>query len=365
MGKVTTRVVAIDPTTPDHTAIAEAASIIRSGQLVAFPTETVYGLGADGLNPIALGRVYTVKGRPPDNPLILHVANRDQLALVAADVPSIAQRLMQAFWPGPLTLILPKTAGVPDLATAGLPTVAVRMPAHPVALALIITADTPLAAPSANRSGLPSPTTAQHAFDDLRGRIPLILDAGPTRIGLESTVLDVTCIPPIILRPGGIARDAIEAVVGHLQDVVSLAQHQRSPGTRYRHYSPRARVWLVEDAQPETLQTAVADALQHSEQVGCLLHRLEPNDLPPLVKVVQLRGSVADYAQGLFSALRGLDGLGLDVIVVEGVQEQGLGVAVMDRLRRAASPPAASPGFTEESLPGAPASGCRTLEQPL
>lgn len=347
MGEFITRVVAIDPAAPDRTAIAEAASIIRAGQLVAFPTETVYGLGADGLNPIALGRIYAVKGRPPDNPLILHLASRDQLRLVAADVPAIAQRLVQVFWPGPLTLILPKTSCVPDLATAGLTTVAVRMPAHPVALALIDAAKTPLAAPSANRSGLPSPTTAQHAFDDLRRRIPLILDAGPTRIGLESTVLDVTCIPPIILRPGGIAREAIEAVVGHLQEVTSLAQRRQSPGTRYRHYSPRARVWLVEDAQAETVQATVAKALQHSMRVGCLLHRLEPHHLPPLVEVIHISGSLADYAQGLFAALRGLDGLGLDVIVVEGVQEQGLGVAVMDRLRRAASPPSPSPGFTE------------------
>jgi L-threonylcarbamoyladenylate synthase len=346
MGEFITRVVAIDPTTPDSAAIAEAASIIRAGQLVAFPTETVYGLGGDGLNAVALGRIYTVKGRPPDNPLILHLCSQDQLPLVATDVPAMARRLVQAFWPGPLTLILPKTPGVPDLVTAGLTTVAVRMPAHPVALALIKAAHTPLAAPSANRSGLPSPTTAQHAFDDLRGRIPLILDAGPTRIGLESTVLDVTCSPPIILRPGGITREAIEAVVGRLGEAVSTAQQQRSPGTRYRHYSPSARVWLIEDAQAETLQVAVANALQRGERVGCLLHRLAPHHLPPSVKVIRLGGSLADYAQGLFAALRGLDGLGLDVIVVEGVQEQGLGAAVMDRLRRAASPPDLPPGFT-------------------
>jgi L-threonylcarbamoyladenylate synthase len=346
MAECVTRVVAIDPLTPDRVAIAEAVSIIRAGQLVAFPTETVYGLGADGLNPIALGQIYAVKGRPADNPLILHIASRDQLSLVAADSPTIAHRLVQAFWPGPLTLILPKASCVPDLATAGLTTVAVRMPAHPVALALIRAAQTPLAAPSANRSGLPSPTTAQHVFDDLRGRIPLILDAGPSHIGLESTVLDVTCTPPVILRPGGIAREAIEAVVGHVPEVMSEAQRRRSPGTRYRHYSPHARVLLLEDAQVETLQAAVAKALQHHERVGCLLHRLEPDHLPALVKVTRLSGSVADYAQGLFSALRALDRLGLDVIVVEGVAEQGLGVAVMDRLRRAASPPK-PPGFTE------------------
>jgi L-threonylcarbamoyladenylate synthase len=342
-----TRVVAVDPTTPDRAAIAQAAAIIRAGQLVAFPTETVYGLGSDGLNPVAIGRLYAVKGRPPDNPLILHIASPDQLPLVAADIPAMAHRLVRAFWPGPLTLILPKTSGVPDLATAGLTTVAVRMPAHPVALGLIDAAKTPLAAPSANRSGLPSPTTARHVLDDLHGRIPLILDAGPTRIGLESTVLDVTCTPPVILRPGGIAREDIEAVVGHLPQGASAAQRRRSPGTRYRHYSPRARVWLVEDAQVEALQAAVAKALQHSERVGCLLHRLGHDSLPPPVEVIRLSGSVADYAQGLFSALRALDRLGLDVIVVEGVQERGLGVAVMDRLRRAASPPRPSPGFTE------------------
>jgi L-threonylcarbamoyladenylate synthase len=339
MGEVITQMVAIDPTTPDPVAIAEAASIIRDGQLVAFPTETVYGLGADGLNPIALGRIYAVKGRPSDNPIILHIASPDQLPLVAADIPAIAHRLVQAFWPGPLTLILPKTSRVSDLATAGLTTVAVRMPAHPVALALIDAAHTPLAAPSANRSGLPSPTNARHVCDDLRGLIPLVLDAGPTRIGLESTVLDVTYTPPVILRPGGISREAIEAVVGRVQEVVSVAQARRSPGTRYRHYSPNARVVLVEDAQAEALQAALANALQHSARVGCLLHQLEPDHLPALVEVTRLSGSVADYAHGLFAALRALDGLGLEVIVVEGVKEQGLGVAVMDRLRRAASPP--------------------------
>jgi L-threonylcarbamoyladenylate synthase len=347
MGECITRVVAIDPNLPDRAVIAEAASVIRAGRLVSFPTETVYGLGADGLNPVALGRIYAVKGRPPDNPLILHLASRDQLPLVAVDVPTIAQRLIQTFWPGPLTLILPKTPRVPDVATAGLPTVAVRMPAHPVALALIDAADTPLAAPSANRSGLPSPTTAQHAFDDLQGRIPLILDAGPTRIGLESTVLDVTCIPPVILRPGGLSREAIETVVGRLQDGANLAQRRRSPGTRYRHYSPRVRVWLLEDPQPRTLEAAVADALQRGERVGCLLHRLEATHLPPFVQVIRLSASLADYAQGLFSALRELDGLGLDVIIVEGVQERGLGMAVMDRLRRAAALPTPSPNFTE------------------
>jgi L-threonylcarbamoyladenylate synthase len=347
MTTYTTRILAIDSGTPDATAIDDAATLIRRGELVGFPTETVYGLGADALNPRALSRIYQVKGRPSDNPLILHVASLEQLTLVASKLPATASRLIDAFWPGPLTLVLPKLPAVPDVATGGLTTVAVRMPAHPVALALIAAAQTPLAGPSANRSGRPSPTTAQHVFDDLHGRIPLILDAGPARIGVESTVLDVTCTPPVVLRPGGITQEAIVAVIGRVQEVAGPAQLRRSPGTRYRHYSPRARVLLLQEAQTETLLAAVAAALDHRERVGCLLHRLEAGGIPPSVKVTRLGESVADYAQGLFSALRALDRLGLDVIVVEGVREEGLGVAVMDRLRRAASPPSPPTGSTE------------------
>ena len=339
MAEFSTSVVDIDPSAPDHTLIAEAAAIIRAGQLVAFPTETVYGLGADGLNPTALSRIYTVKGRPPDNPLILHLASQDQLAAVAAEVPASASALMQAFWPGPLTLVLPKNPLVPDLATGGLTTVAVRMPDHPVAVTLIRRAGTPLAAPSANRSGRPSPTTAQHVLDDLNGAIPLILDGGPTAIGVESTVLDVTCTPPVLLRPGGVSQEAIEVVVGALAATAEVSLHRRSPGTRYRHYSPKARVLLLEDFSPEALQRAVAAARSSYRRVGCLLHRLILGEAPPEVTVIRIGGCVANYARHLFAALRKLDALGADVIIVEGVPEEGLGVAVMDRLRRAAFPP--------------------------
>jgi L-threonylcarbamoyladenylate synthase len=339
MSEFSTRVVGIDPFASDRTAIAEAAAIIRAGQLVAFPTETVYGLGADGLNPTALGRIYAVKGRPPDNPLILHLASPNQLPLVAADVPDIAYALMGVFWPGPLTFVLPKTSRVPDLATGGLATVAVRIPAHPVALALISAAETPLAGPSANRSGRPSPTTAQHVLDDLNGSLPMILDGGPTTIGVESTVLDVTCTPPALLRPGGITQEAIEAAIGPLQTTADTSLHRRSPGMRYRHYSPKARVLVLEDASGAGLQRAVAAALSRHQRVGCLLHRLEPAEVPPGVIVIQSGGCVADYARTLFAALRNLDAVGVDVIIVEGVSEEGLGIAVMDRLRRAASPP--------------------------
>lgn len=339
MAAFTTRIVAIDPTAADRAAMAEASVIIRDGDLVAFPTETVYGLGADALNPSALRRIYEVKGRPTANPLILHVAGREQLALVAAAVPGVAAILIDAFWPGPLSLVLPKSARVPDLATAGLATVAVRMPSHPVALELIRASDTPLAAPSANRSGRPSPTAAQHVFDDLQGCIPLVLDGGPTAIGVESTVLDVTCTPPVLLRPGGIPREEIEAVIGLVRTTADASLRQRSPGMRYRHYSPKALVLVLHPVVPETLHAELAAALQRGRRVGCLLHRLELTAVPPSVTVTRVCGCVADYARQLFAALRALDALGVDVILVEGVAEEGLGAAVMDRLRRAASPP--------------------------
>jgi L-threonylcarbamoyladenylate synthase len=345
MGDFCTRVVPVDPLAPDSGAIMEAAAIIRAGGLVAFPTETVYGLGADGLNPAALRRIYAVKGRPPDNPLILHLASLDQLPLVAAGVPEAAYPLMRRFWPGALTLVLPKAPGVPDIATGGLATVAVRMPDHPVALALIREAGTPLAAPSGNRSGRPSPTTAQHVFDDLRGSVALILDGGPTAIGVESTVLDVTTAPPVLLRPGGIAREALEAVCGPIQTFADTPLQQRSPGTRYRHYSPRAPLRVLEATRPDLLQQQLAAALQRRQRVGCLLHRLELEPAPPDVLVARVPGAIAEYARALFGTLRAFDAAGVDLILVESVPEVGLGAAVMDRLRRAAS---SSPQITRE-----------------
>ena len=338
MAEFKTRIVAVDAAGLDHPILAEASVLLRAGQLVAFPTETVYGLGADALNSLALRRIYEVKGRPSDNPLILHVAHRDQLALVAAVVPTLADALIDAFWPGPLSLVLAKSWRVPDQATGGLTTVAVRMPAHPVALALISRAQTPLAAPSANRSGRPSPTTAQHVFDDLQGRIPLILDAGPTSVGVESTVLDVTGSPPVLLRPGGVSRDAIEAVIGPVRTTADAALRQRSPGTRYRHYSPKARVLLLQSPDPAIWHATLADARQHGRCVGCLLYRMELGDVPPGVTVIRAGSCLEDYARALFSALRALDAQGVDIILVEGVTEEGIGLAIMDRLRRAASP---------------------------
>jgi L-threonylcarbamoyladenylate synthase len=339
MAAVTTRVLTVDPAAPDATIIAQAAALLQAGQLVAFPTETVYGLGADALNQTALAEIYAAKGRPSDNPLILHLADRAQLSSVAVDVPPIADILIQTFWPGPLTLVLPKHPTVPERATGGLATVAVRMPAHPVALALIAAVGGPLAAPSANRSGRPSPTTAEHVLGDLGGSIAMIIDGGPTVIGVESTVLDVTCTPPILLRPGGLPRESIEAVIGPLQRTAQPALQRRSPGTRYRHYSPNARLVLLMDASDATLQHTVAAALAEHRRVGCLLHHLELWEDPPHLIVRRVAGEPLDYARALFAVLRQLDAQGVEMIIVEGIAEEGIGVAVMDRLRRAASPP--------------------------
>src|SRR5690348_7731217 len=217
MEQIHTEVIQIDPVHPQGSIIEHAAALLSAGQVVVFPTETVYGLGADAFLPVALERIFTAKGRPFSDPLIVHIADEDDLKFLAAGIPEEAKRLAHAFWPGPLTLILPRGPRVPDLVTAGLETVAIRMPRHPVALALIRAVGSPIAAPSANRFMHVSPTTAQHAFADLAGRVPLILDSGPCEIGVESTVLDLCSSVPTILRPGGISLEALRGVLPDVQ----------------------------------------------------------------------------------------------------------------------------------------------------
>jgi L-threonylcarbamoyladenylate synthase len=316
----TTRVIRVDPEHPDPGAIAAAAGLLRAGWPVAFPTETVYGLGCDALDPTGIQRVFEAKGRPADNPLIVHVASVDDLSRLAREVPDLARRLAAKFWPGALTLVLRRRPAVPAEVTGGLDTVAVRMPAHAVALALIRASGTPLAAPSANVSGRPSPTTAAHVLRDLGGRIPLILDAGPTRIGLESTVLDVTASVPTILRPGGVTPEEIAEVAGDVALHAEPALLGRSPGTRYRHYQPRAEVVLVPPGTSPDRR--VARYQRRGVRAGAIR---------------RAGRSLAEYGRSLFAELRALDDAGVDVIVVEAVEEHGLGLAVMDRLRRAAS----------------------------
>jgi len=333
---IDTTILHISPTDPDPEAIRQAAEILRRGGLVAFPTETVYGLGADVLNLDAVRKVFEAKGRPPDNPLIVHIASSKQLDDIVDEIPEQGKRLANAFWPGPLTLVMKRTILISDLVTANLDTVAVRMPNHPVPLAMIQALGEGIVGPSANLSGRPSPTTGQHVYDDLRGRVDLILDAGPTEIGLESTVVDVTVEPPTILRLGGLTKERIEELIGTVEVGLGGGFEKRSPGTRHRHYAPRAKVFLVKSGDADAFAALLQVQRQLGKKVGCivnstLLAKLESGDYYRV-----LPSSLDILARHLFRTLRELDGLGLDVIIVEGVEEQGLGATIMDRLRRAA-----------------------------
>jgi L-threonylcarbamoyladenylate synthase len=338
-----TRVLKVNPTEPEKEVIAEAAAVIRSGGLVAFPTETVYGLGADALNEAAVRRIFEVKGRPPDNPIIVHVADRDSVYLLASEVPRAAEELISRFWPGPLTLVLKRTELVPAVTCGGLETVAVRMPAHQVALELIREAGVPIAAPSANVSGSPSPTSTEHVLRDLGGKIEMVLDGGPAEIGVESTVIDMTVDPPELLRPGGLPLEGIEDVIGHVRvpeparGLVAFTGKPRSPGMKYRHYAPRCRLILVE-GDPASVRRKVAELVTglraEGKRVGVLA--LDGADYPG-AEVVDLgpRSDLRRVAKSLFTAIRDLDERGVDVIVAEGVEERGLGLAIMNRLRKA------------------------------
>jgi L-threonylcarbamoyladenylate synthase len=341
-----TQVLQLDPQSPQPEAIEQAASIIRDGGLVAFPTETVYGLGADATNERAVSRIFQAKDRPADNPVIVHVSSREMLDRVAAGVGPKAERLIQTFWPGPLTLVLERKKEVAPAVSAGLTTVAVRMPGNRIALELIRTAGTPIAAPSANVSGRPSPTTAAHVFEDLDGRIDLILDGGATNIGIESTVFDTTSDPPMILRPGWITREMLIEVAGPVGCATSSEDMRRSPGTMHRHYSPRAPVILIAPDSPESIERVCRDRLK-TGSVGFIGHtpvNIENVDFTPVI----LHDSAVEYALCIYSALRKLDEQQVSIIVVEGISEAGEGAAVMDRLRRAASEIA---GHPEVALP--------------
>jgi L-threonylcarbamoyladenylate synthase len=310
----------------DSTGIAAAAAALRAGRLVAFPTETVYGLGALATDPEAIARVFAAKGRPAHNPLILHVAQSSQAAAFAV-LDARAQHLADAFWPGPLTLVLPLRdgAGIAPAATAGLDTVAVRVPCHPAALALLGALAGPVAAPSANRSGRVSPTTADHVLADLEGLIDLVIDAGPVEVGIESTVLDLSCPAARILRPGGITREAIEAVIGRLADGGAAANEPlRSPGLLARHYAPRTPLRL------DAADVAADEALL----------AFGPEPLPGAAVMFNLSptGDLAEAAHNLYAMLRTLDEVGARRIAVMKLPQVGLGEALADRLRRAATP---------------------------
>ncbi|NOS81255.1 MAG: threonylcarbamoyl-AMP synthase [Nitrospira sp.] len=313
-------------------SIRLAAAIIRRGGLVAFPTETVYGLGCDALNPDAVARVFEAKQRPSFDPLIVHIATEASLDGVVLAISLTERRLMKRFWPGPLTLILPKHAQVPDLVTAGLPTIAIRMPAHPVAQALIQEAGVPIAAPSANPFGYVSPTCAQHVLDGLGDRVDLILDGGSCPIGVESTIVCMGGAGPELLRPGSITLAEIQEVVGPV--VQAAADHTlAAPGQLPRHYATKT---------PMTILAAQGSrAVAHGDtRIGLLVLSAseQADERFSAIEVLSASGDLREAARNLFAALRRLDALGLDRLYAEPCDEQGLGLAIMDRLRRCAVP---------------------------
>lgn len=314
--------------------ILHAAEILRGGGLVAFATETVYGLGANALDPRAVARVFEVKGRPRFDPLIVHLHEQAAIEPLVADFPPAARALAERFWPGPLTLVLPKTARVPDLVTAGLPTVALRVPDHPLALELLRAAGVPVAAPSANLFGSVSPTRAGHVAEQLGDRIDYILDGGPCRVGVESTVLSLAGEHPVLLRPGGVTREELEAAIGPVCVAASDAaegEAAASPGMLSRHYAPRTPLIMCD---PHELPRMVDGG--GTARVGLLAFR-QPDSTAGFaaVEVLSPGGDLREAAAEFFAALRRLDAQGLDRIVAERFPNTGLGVALNDRLRRA------------------------------
>lgn len=332
-----TRILALKGDSPDPGVLDEAVRVLARGGLVAFPTETVYGLGADAMNAAAVRSVFTAKGRPADNPLIVHLAEATQIDDVADSIPAIARDLARSFWPGPLTLVVHGRPGIPKEVTAGLPTVAVRVPDHPVPRELVLRLGRGIVGPSANTSGRPSPTEAAHVLADLSGSVDIILDAGPTRIGLESTVVDVTVDPPAILRQGGLTQEQLESVAGSVTPSPDVDSLRRSPGTRYRHYAPAATVVLVPRGDVAGILRAIHDHREEGRRVGVIVHSVALSDAAA-DRVSRLDAAVAVYARQFYSALREMDASGMQTVIVEEVDDSGLGRTLADRMRRAAQP---------------------------
>ena len=342
----TKRIQILDPQKVKDEELAEAAGILRKGGLVAFPTETVYGLGANGLDEEAAKKIYAAKGRPSDNPLIAHISAPEELEALAAEIPCFAKRLMELYWPGPLTMVFKKKEIVPYGTTGGLDTVAVRMPSDPIARALIRLAGVPVAAPSANRSGRPSPTTADHVWQDMAGRIEMIIDGGPVGIGVESTIVDVTGPVPVILRPGAITmemvRDALgqveidPAIVGPIKEGV----RPKAPGMKYRHYAPKARMTLVEGEMEQVVRAInrlAREALKQGERVGIICTDETRFCYPAgMIRSVGIRAREETVAHNLYAVLREFDDLEADVIFSESFPDDQIGQAIMNRLSKAA-----------------------------
>ncbi|MUM64735.1 threonylcarbamoyl-AMP synthase [Acidianus infernus] len=332
-----TLILKVDPLNPEIDKIREAAKYIKLGGIVAFPTETVYGLGGDAYNPEAAIKVFKAKNRPMDNPLIVHIADLNQLFDVAKDIPDIVLDMAQKVWPGPLTFVLKKTDKVPKETTGGLDTVAVRMPAHPIALQLIRESGVPIAAPSANLATKPSPTKAEHVISDLNGRVDVIIDGGDTFFGVESTIINMTVNPPVLLRPGPFTLEELhqflpeivipEQLIKGGEFTVALA-----PGMKYRHYAPSKKLLLVENY---SIFKEVVKLLRSKYKVAVLCTTEDFKDFDEPRIILGSRENLYEIAKNLFDSFRKLDRLDVDMGVMEGVPEKGIGFAIMNRARKA------------------------------
>ncbi|MEG0919676.1 MAG: L-threonylcarbamoyladenylate synthase [Anaerovoracaceae bacterium] len=316
---------------PTVNNIKEAAKILKEGGLVAFPTETVYGLGANALDDYAVSKVYIAKGRPSDNPMIVHVATATSVADLAEELSEDAKRVMRAFWPGPLTLVLKAKSIVPKTTTGGLDTVAIRMPDNEIALRLIKEAGVPLAGPSANLSGKPSPTKAQHVLDDLAGRIDAVIEGGPCQVGIESTILDLSTPVPVILRPGKITKEQLTEVIGlevqldptlnKTPDQIGKGFKPKAPGMKYKHYAPKAKMVILEGSKEAILKEIEFRKATYEGKMGVILFEDE---------------NIDEAAHDLFAALRHMDEKNVDLIVAAALTQEGVGYAVMNRMLKSA-----------------------------
>lgn len=330
----------------DKFKLKEASEILREGGTIAFPTETVYGLGANALDENAVKKIFEAKGRPSDNPLIVHISDFNGVEKLSREIPSIMKVLAKRFWPGPLTMIVKKSSEVPDAVTAGLDTVAIRLPSHPIAKTLIEMAGIPIAAPSANLSGKPSTTSENHVIEDLMGKVDGIVCGGSSQVGVESTVLDITCVPPMILRPGGVTKEELEAEIGQVLVDPALINEEdkkftpKSPGMKYTHYSPSAKVIIIK-GDMEKVVAKIKELRRINEASGLrvgIMATEETKDMYRGNTIISLgsRRELSTIATSLFKALRDFDKEGIDLILAEAYEEKGLGQAIMNRLTKAA-----------------------------
>ncbi len=339
-----TEIIKIDENNINNTKISKAADIIKNGGLVAFPTETVYGLGANALDTEAIKKIFKAKGRPGDNPLIVHICNINQINILVKEVSDKAKQLMKKYWPGPLTIIFDKSEKVPDSITGGLSTVAVRMPNHKIALELIKQSDLPIAAPSANTSGKPSPTDFFHVKEDLSGKIDLIINGGRTGIGVESTVLDVSGNVPTILRPGGITKENLLSIFSEVRFDPAIVEKDKnlvpkSPGQKYKHYSPKAEVKIVKGNREDIvdrINELCNKYMKENVKIGIMATEQTKDKYgDKTIIVVGDRNVPQTIATNLFKTLRDFDKLGVRVIIAEGIEEKGIGRAIMNRMYKA------------------------------